>query len=171
MCLFQPSLHLLGYTRSTVFCFAPPQFRSDIEKLDRVQWKATEIIRRSENLTYEDKGTFSLEKRELRVCNHCLKCLKDSYRENWDTPSTRMNCGSSEGNGWKMLKGRFWLGIKKIRVRMLEQTTQNVVASLLPEISKSWLARSLDNLLSTEGWNIHLSEVLPSLDFFITQRS
>lgn len=47
---------------------------------------------------------------------------------------------------------------------MLEQPTQNAVASPLLEISKSWLARSLDNLLSTEGWNIHLSEVLPNLD-------
>lgn len=94
---------------SVLFC--SHQFRSDVEKLERAQWKATEIIRGLKNLTYEDKGTFSLEKRKLRGCNHCLKCLKDSYRENWDTPSTRMNCDSSEGSGWKLLKGKFWLGI------------------------------------------------------------
>lgn len=48
--------------------FGPPA--QDIEKLERVHWRATKMIRRLENLAYEerlkDMDLFSLEKKGSR---------------------------------------------------------------------------------------------------------
>ena len=50
--------------------FWAPQFRKDVELLERVQWKTTEMMRGLQCLSYEERlrdlGLFCLEKTERR---------------------------------------------------------------------------------------------------------
>jgi len=94
-----------------------PQHRQDMELLERVQRRATKMVRGLEHLCCEDRlkelGLFSLEKRRLwghlivgplQVLEGCKKAGEGL---------TRSCCDRTRGNGVKLKEGRFRLDITK----------------------------------------------------------
>ena len=92
-----------------------PQYRRDMDLLERGQRRATKLMQGMENLSYEDRlrelGLFSLEKRMLwGDLNAAFQYLRGSYRREGDS---RVYCDGTRGNGFKLKEGRFRLDIRK----------------------------------------------------------
>ncbi|KFP06991.1 hypothetical protein N300_01752, partial [Calypte anna] len=98
--------------------FWAPQFKKDREVLERVQRRATKMIKGVEQLPYEERlrelGLFSLEKRRLRVSQIAvsLPILKGGYKADGDSLFTRNHMDKTRGNGHELLLGRFRLDTK-----------------------------------------------------------
>ncbi|KAK4816157.1 hypothetical protein QYF61_011539 [Mycteria americana] len=95
--------------------FWSPLCKKDVDRLERVQRRATKMIKGLGSLLYEEKlrelGLFSLEKRRLRGdIITMFQYLKGGYKEDGDSLFTRSHMEKTRGNGnGKLLLGRFQL--------------------------------------------------------------
>ncbi|GAB0205580.1 hypothetical protein GRJ2_003023600 [Grus japonensis] len=133
-----------------------PQYKKDLELLERVQRRATKLIRGLEHLSYEDRLRVGIvqpgEKKALGRPNCGLPVPEGAYRKDGEGLFTRVCSDRTRGNGFKLKEGRFRVDIRKkfftVRVvRHWHRLPREVVEAPSLEVFKTRLDEALGNVV------------------------